>query len=52
MSESMNSEKKAPRFSLRPALPKENPLFFALPVEKDLGLGTIGHVRIDVGCRG
>lgn len=52
MNESMSGEKKAPRFSLRPALPEEKALFFALPEEKDLELGTIGHVRIDFGYRG
>ncbi len=48
----MSREKTGSRFSLRPALPEENPLFFALPEEKDLELGTVGHVRIDFGRHG
>ncbi|WP_066456593.1 hypothetical protein [Anaerotruncus rubiinfantis] len=39
-------------FTLRPALPEESGLFYALPPEQDEALGAIGHVRIDFGHRG
>lgn len=40
------------RHMLRPALPEEAELFFALPPEKDEELGAIGHVRVDFGHDG
>lgn len=40
------------KFILRPALPEEAGLFFALQKEQDAELGTIGHVRMDFGRGG
>ncbi len=40
------------KFALRPALPEEAGLFYALPAEQDAELGAIGHVRIDFGNGG
>lgn len=40
------------KFKLRPALPDEAGLFYALPPEQDAELGAIGHVRIDFGYKG
>ena len=39
-------------FPLRPALPDEAGLFYALPAGRDVALGCIGHVRCDFGRRG
>ena len=39
-------------FELRPALPEEAGLFYAMPREQDEALGCIGHVRIDFGSGG
>lgn len=40
------------KYVMRPASPNEAGLFFALPLEQDEALGTIGHVRIDFGRAG
>lgn len=40
------------RHQMRPAIPEEAGLFYALPPEKDEELGTIGHLRIDFGHDG
>ena len=40
------------KFTFRPALSEEAGLFYALPKERDMELGTIGHVRIDFGSGG
>jgi hypothetical protein len=40
------------KFTLRPALPEEAGLFFALPKEQDAELGAIGHIRMDFGRSG
>jgi len=40
------------KYALRPALPEEAGLFFALPKERDATLGTVGHIRIDFGRGG
>lgn len=40
------------RHQMRPAIPEEAGLFYALPPEKDEELGTIGHLRIDFGRDG
>ncbi|WP_313180770.1 hypothetical protein [Lacrimispora sp.] len=41
-----------PKFTFRPALSEEAGLFYALTKERDMELGTIGHVRIDFGSGG
>ena len=41
-----------PKFKLRPASLSEAGLFYALPPEKDLELGAIGHIRMDFGHGG
>lgn len=40
------------KFTFRPALSEEAGLFYALSKERDVELGTIGHVRIDFGSGG
>ena len=40
------------KYEIRPALPEEAGLFFAMPPEKDTVLGCIGHVRSDFGRSG
>ena len=40
------------KFPLRPALPDEAGIFYALPKEQDTVLGTVGHLRIDFGGNG
>ena len=40
------------KYEIRPALPEEAGLFYAMPPEKDAVLGCIGHVRIDFGRGG
>lgn len=49
---SMSKEKTTPQFPLRPVIPEEKALFFALPEEEDLELGAVGHLRIDFGQHG
>ena len=46
------STKPEPKFSVRPASPSEVGLFYALPKERDVELGTVGHIRIDFGRDG
>lgn len=40
------------KFEMRPALPGEAGIFYALLPEEDEKLGAIGHVRIDFGHKG
>ena len=40
------------KFEMRPALPEEAGVFYALPPEQDEELGAIGHVRMDFGHHG
>ena len=43
---------KTAKYEMRPASSEETGLFYALPTEKDIELGCIGHVRIDFGRSG
>lgn len=47
-----NPKPNTAKYEIRPASSEEAGLFFAMPPEKDVELGCIGHVRIDFGPKG